>query len=136
MPLAKVFSNISSAVANRQRFDPTLIRRAVEQGVDSSINLSKNIGSAAGYSLGAPIRVGTAAASGVLSGVKNQFPVMSKNNSKQSTGILDQVGVGGTINFGKDQPVPMAVYILGGVALVAIGFGVFSRLNQPKRKRR
>jgi len=140
MPLGRVVNNLRSAISNRQRLDPTLIRRAAEQRIDRSINLSRNIGSAAGYSLGAPIRVGSAAASGVLSGVKNQFPNLqmpkTMNQSKQSRGILDDVGVGGTINFGKDQPVPVAVYLLGGVALVAIGFGIFSRLNQPKRKRR
>ena len=140
MPLAKVLGNIQSSIQNRQRLDPTLIKRAVTQGVDRSINLSRNIGSAYGYSLGAPIRVGSAAASGVLSGVKNQFPNQqmppTMNNDKESRGLLDDVGVGGTINFGKNQPIPVAVYLLGGVALVAIGFGVFSRLNQPKRKRR
>ena len=140
MPLAKVLGNIQSSIQNRPRLDPTLIKRAVTQGVDRSINLSRNIGSAYGYSLGAPIRVGSAAASGVLSGVKNQFPNLqmpkTMNQSKESRGILDDVGVGGTINFGKNQPVPVAVYLLGGVALVAIGFGIFSRLNQPKRKRR
>jgi len=140
MPLGRVVNNLRGAISNRQRLDPTLIRRAAEQRIDRSINLSRNIGSAAGYSLGAPIRVGSAAASGVLSGVKNQFPNLqmpkTMNQSKQSRGILDDVGVGGTINFGKDQPVPVAVYLLGGVALVAIGFGIFSRLNQPKRKRR
>jgi len=128
------------SVRNRQRFDPTVIRKAVENRIDRSANLYSNVGSAAGAALGAPIRVGSAAGSGLLSGVKNQFPNQqmpsTMNKSKQSPGILDEVGVGGTINFGKNQPVPVAVYLLGGVALVAIGFGIFSRLNQPKRKRR
>jgi hypothetical protein len=140
MPLGKTLNNISMSVRNRQRFDPTVIRKAVENRIDRSANLYSNVGSAAGAALGAPIRVGSAAGSGLLSGVKNQFPNQqmpsTMNKSKQSPGILDEVGVGGTINFGKNQPVPVAVYLLGGVALVAIGFGIFSRLNQPKRKRR
>jgi hypothetical protein len=140
MPLGRTLNNIANSVRDRQRLDPTLIRRAVENRIDRSTNLATNVGSAAGAALGAPIRVGSAAGSGLLSGVKNQFPNQqmpsTMNKSKQSRGILDDVGVGGTINFGKNQPVPVAVYLLGGVALVAIGFGVFSRLNQPKRKRR
>jgi len=140
MPLGKVLNNLSSAVASRQRFDPTVIRKAVENRIERSANLYSNIGSAAGAALGAPVRVGSAAGSGLLSGVKNQFPNRqmppTMNNSKESRGILDDVGVGGTINFGKNQPVPVAVWLLGGVALVAIGFGVFGRLNQPRKKRR
>lgn len=140
MPLGRTLNNIANSVRDRQRLDPTLIRRAVENRIDRRVNLSTNVASAAGAALGAPIRVRSAAVSGLLSGVKNQFPNLqmpkTMNQSKESRGILDDVGVGGTINFGKDQPVPVAVYLLGGVALVAIGFGIFSRLNQPKRKRR
>jgi hypothetical protein len=140
MPLSRVFQNIASSVVNRQRFDPTVISRSVQKQIDRRANLASNVGSAAGAALGAPIRVGSAAGSGLLSGVQNQFPnnqmPPTMNNSKESRGILDDVGVGGTINFGKNQPVPVAVYLLGGVALVAVGFGIFSRLNQPKRKRK
>jgi len=140
MPLRRTLNNIANSVRDRQRLDPTLIKRAVNKRIDRGVNFSSNVASAAGAALGAPIRVGSAAGSGLLSGVKNQFPNQqmprTMNQSKETRGILDDVGVGGTINFGKNQPVPVAVYLLGGVALVAIGFGVFSRLNQPKRKRR
>ena len=140
MPLGRTLNNIANSVRDRQRLDPTLIKRAVNKRIDRGVNFSSNVASAAGAALGAPIRVGSAAGSGLLSGVKNQFPNQqmpsTMNKSKQSPGILDEVGVGGTINFGKNQPVPVAVYLLGGVALVAVGFGIFSRLNQPKRKRR
>lgn len=140
MPLGKVLNNISSAVANRQRFDSTLVRRAVENRIDRATNVYSNLGSAAGAALGAPVRVGSAAGSGLLSGVKNQFPnkqmPLTMNNSKESRGILDNIGVGGAITFGANKGVPLPVWILGGVALVAVGFGIFTRLNQPKRKRR
>ena len=140
MPLGRIYRNIRSSVQDAPKLDGSRIRRAVEKRIDRQTMLYGNIGNAAGAALGAPIRIGTMAASGVLTGVKNQFPNKemggTMNDSKETRGILDDVGVGGTINFGKNQPVPVAVYILGGVALVAVGFGVFSRLNQPKRRRK
>lgn len=140
MPLNRVIKNIQSSIVNRPMFDPTSINRMVERRIDRSVNLSRNIGKATGASLGAPVRVGSAAGSGLLSGVKNQFPnkqmPTTMNNSKESRGILDNIGVGGAITFGANKGVPLPVWIAGGVALVAVGFGIFTRLNQPKRKRR